>query len=262
MAETLGGPDLHLPLDVLLDLTLQSIFVELAFAIHAASATADRAAGFVWGGGFEIPIVRPRTFSQGLWLRLTARRFTAARGFARSNPSRRAGYWTVTASLALYAAGDYAGADRAFAEAGRAATYDRGLSLAATGEYALALAYFEAVLFVDPADADARFNRDLVAAKVPDVVGESNAIDGVAANAVADGPSEAVASERDLIQAKSVAIQLSILDPRVKSMTAASESWLTTLEDEPALYLKRRIKAEYQRRQDLGLANPPEDTAW
>ena len=164
--------------------------------------------------------------------------------------------------VALYAAGDYAGADRAFAEAGRAATYDRGLSLAATGEYALALAYFEAVLFVDPADADARFNRDLVAAKVPDVVGESNAIDGVAANAVADGPSEAAASERDLIQAKSVAIQLSILDPRVKSMTAASESWLTTLEDEPALYLKRRIKAEYQRRQDLGLANPPEDTAW
>lgn len=53
--------------------------------------------------------------------------------------------------VALYAAGDYAGADRAFAEAGRAATYDRGLTLAATGEYALALAYFEAVLFVAPA---------------------------------------------------------------------------------------------------------------
>ena len=34
------------------------------------------------------------------------------------------------------------------------------------------------------------------------------------------------------------------------------------LADEPALYLKRRIKAEYERRQDLGLANPPEDTAW
>lgn len=164
--------------------------------------------------------------------------------------------------VALYETGDYAGADAAFAAAGRRATYDRGLSLAATGQYALAVAYFEGVLFVDPSDADARFNRDLVAAKVPDVVGESNAIDGVAANAVADGPSDAGASERDLIQAKSVAIQLSILDPRVKSMTAATQSWLATLEDEPGLYLKRRIKAEYQRRQDLGLANPPEDTAW
>ncbi len=164
--------------------------------------------------------------------------------------------------VALYETGDYEAADAAFAAAGRRATYDRGLSLAATGEYALAVAYFDGVLFVDPADADARYNRDLVARLVPDVIGESNEIDGVAANAAADGPSDAGASERDLIQAKSVAIQLSILDPRVKSMTAATESWLTTLEDEPALYLKRRIKAEYQRRQDLGLANPPEDTAW
>lgn len=164
--------------------------------------------------------------------------------------------------VALYETGDYAEADAAFAAAGRRATYDRGLSLAATGSYALAVAYFDAVLFVDPSDVDARFNRDLVARLVPDVIGESNEIDGVAANAVADGPSDAGASDRDLIQAKSVAIQLSILDPRVKSMTAATEGWLATLEDEPALYLKRRIKAEYQRRQDLGLANPPEDTAW
>lgn len=164
--------------------------------------------------------------------------------------------------VALYETGDYERADAAFAETGRRATYDRGLSLAATGSYALAVAYFDGVLFVDPADADARYNRELVATMVPDVIGESNEIDGVAANAVADGPSEATASSRDLIQAKSVAIQLSILDPRVKSMTAATEGWLATLEDEPALYLKRRIKAEYQRRQDLGLANPPEDTAW
>ena len=164
--------------------------------------------------------------------------------------------------VALYDEGDFAGADRAFAASGRRATYNRGLSLAATGNYAEALAYFDAVLFVDPSDADARFNRDLVAEKVPDVIGESNAIDGVAANASTDGPSDAVATSRDLIQAKSIAIQLSALDPRVKSMTQATEGWLATLEDEPALYLKRRIKAEYQRRQDLGLANPPEDTAW
>ena len=164
--------------------------------------------------------------------------------------------------VALYDTGDYAAADRAFAGSGRQATYDRGLTLAATGDYPQAISYFDAVLFVDPADVDARFNRELVAKKVPDVIGTSNEIDGVAANASTDGPSDANPTSRDLIQAKSIAIQLSALDPRVKSMTAASESWLATLEDEPALYLKRRIKAEYQRRQDLGLANPPEDTAW
>ena len=65
-------------------------------------------------------------------------------------------------------AGDYAEADAAFAAAWRRATYDRGLSLAATGSYALAVAYFDGVLFVDPSDTDARFNRDLVARLVPE----------------------------------------------------------------------------------------------
>ena len=52
---------------------------------------------------------------------------------------------------ALHAAGAYADADRAFAEAGRVATYNRGLTLAATGNYALSRAYFDAVLFANPA---------------------------------------------------------------------------------------------------------------
>ena len=87
---------------------------------------------------------------------------------------------------ALYLAGDYAGADAAFVKTGRSATYNRGNTLAALGEYALAVDYFEAVLFADPADVDARFNRDLVARLVPDVVGDSNAIDGIAANIQAE----------------------------------------------------------------------------
>lgn len=163
--------------------------------------------------------------------------------------------------VALYRAGNYAEADRAFQEAGRAATYNRGLSLAATGNYALSVAYFDAVLFVDPADQDARYNRELVAKLVPDVVGESNDIDGVAANVEA-AESDAVATQRDLLQGLTLSEQVSVMDPRVDKAIAASEGWLTTLPDEPGLYLKRRIRAEYERRQDLGLANPPEDTAW
>ena len=144
--------------------------------------------------------------------------------------------------VALLEAGDYREADEAFAKTGRTATYNRGLSLAATGDLALAVAYFDAVLFANPSDRDARYNREFLARFVPDIVGESNEIDGVAANVEAP-QSDAVASSRDIL-------------------TAATTGWLETLADEPALYLKRRIKAEYERRQDLGLANPPEDTAW
>ncbi|MDN3712671.1 hypothetical protein QWZ10_14640 [Paracoccus cavernae] len=75
--------------------------------------------------------------------------------------------------VALYRAGDYAAADAAFAEAGRSQTYNRGLSLAAVGEYPLSVAYFDAVLFVNPADAEARRNRELVLTMYPPHQGDS-----------------------------------------------------------------------------------------
>ncbi|MCB8836364.1 hypothetical protein [Aurantimonas sp. VKM B-3413] len=164
--------------------------------------------------------------------------------------------------VALFEAGHYGEADKAFAAAGRLATYDRAMSLAGLGDYAGSVAYFDAVLFADPADADARYNRELVATKVKPVIGESNSIDGIPATAPSDGPSQSAATKRDILKQLTLAEQRGVMDPRVKRMTAATTGWLATLEDEPALYLKRRIKAEYERRQDLGLANPPEDTAW
>ncbi|MDY8110073.1 hypothetical protein U0C82_13075 [Fulvimarina sp. 2208YS6-2-32] len=163
--------------------------------------------------------------------------------------------------IALYQSGRYEAADRAFRASGRNATYNRGMSLAATGDYALSVAYFDAVLFADPADEDARFNRDLIARLVPDVVSESNKIDGVAANVLTE-ESKAQPTKRDILEGLTLQETRSIMDPRVERMTAATEGWLATLADEPALYLKRRIRAEYERRQDLGLANPPEDNAW
>ncbi|MER0239064.1 hypothetical protein [Fulvimarina sp. MAC8] len=163
--------------------------------------------------------------------------------------------------IAKFEAGAYEEADDFFAEAGKQATYNRAMSLAALGDYALSVAYFDAVLFVDPADEDARFNRDLIAQRVPDVVSESNEIDGVAAT-VETEESKAQATERDILETQPVLAQRSILDPRVERITAATEGWLETLPDEPAIYLARRIRAENERRQDLGLANPPEDNAW
>ena len=167
----------------------------------------------------------------------------------------------MSRGVALYRAGDYQLADKAFAEAGRAATYNRGDTLAATGQYALAVAYFDAAIFADPSDADARYNRDLVAKRVPPVVGESNSIDGVAATVLTD-KSDAATTAREIPKAKSLAPQFAVVRPRTGSATVASTDWLATLPDDPGVYLKLRLKAEQERRQDLGMANPEEDTAW
>ncbi|NDV85353.1 hypothetical protein GTW51_01415 [Aurantimonas aggregata] len=167
----------------------------------------------------------------------------------------------VTRGVALFEAGDYAAADDAFREAGRAATYNRAMSLAALGRYDESVAYFEAVLFLDATDADARFNRDLVARFVDPVIGEANTIDGIAATA--DAP-DADAAQPDQAPPSTLTLaeQRSVVRPRTGQAVAASEAWLTTLADDPGLYLKLRLKAEQQRREDLGIANPPEDTAW
>ncbi|MFD2441238.1 hypothetical protein ACFSS8_16135 [Paracoccus kondratievae] len=79
----------------------------------------------------------------------------------------------VEKGVALYRAGQYDRADKAFAASGRSQTYNRGLSLAAIGNYPLSVAYFDAVLFSNPADAEARHNRDLVSAMYPPARGES-----------------------------------------------------------------------------------------
>ncbi len=167
----------------------------------------------------------------------------------------------VSRGVALYRAGDYRGADEAFAKAGRVATYNRGNTLALTGNYPLAVAYFDAALFADPSDADARTNRELVAKLVPPVVGESNSIDGVAATVLTD-QSDAAITARQIPKAKALAPQFAVVRPRTGSATVASSDWLATLPDDPGIYLKLRLKAEQERRQDLGMANPEEDTAW
>ena len=74
-------------------------------------------------------------------------------------------------------------ADADFARAGRSQTYNRALSLAATGDYPLAVAYFDAVLFANPADSQARDNRAVVDALVEGVVGQANAAGRIAATA-------------------------------------------------------------------------------
>ncbi|MFG6083584.1 hypothetical protein ACEUZ9_005302 [Paracoccus litorisediminis] len=157
--------------------------------------------------------------------------------------------------VALYRSGDFAGADAAFAVAGGSQTYNRGLSLAATGDYLLSKAYFEAVLFSNPADAEARANRDLVAAMVPPESGDSLVPGRIAASGGLGpgGPQEnttagvlAIHWKRD-VEARGI---------------AASDDWLASIGDDPGEFLRLRLQAEHDRRAALGLIRPAEGDPW
>ena len=148
---------------------------------------------------------------------------------------------------ALHAAGDYAAADRAFAEAGRVATYNRGLTLAATGNYALARAYFDAVLFANPADSQARDNRAVVDALVEGVVGQSNQAGRIAATATGGPPVERFSADHR---------------PLDEGGRVAGDDWLATLPDDPGEFLRLRLADTHARRVAQGLTAPEAGDPW
>lgn len=158
--------------------------------------------------------------------------------------------------VALYRSGDYASADEAFAEAGRSQTYNRGLSLASTADYPLSVAYFDAMLFADPADADARANRDLVAAMYPPERGDSVAPGRIAG---AGGLQSSQAPIADALANASGPEWERKLD---RKGIAASDTWLETISDDPGEFLRLRLLAEYERRAGLGLIRPAEVDPW
>ncbi|SMO43230.1 hypothetical protein [Paracoccus laeviglucosivorans] len=157
--------------------------------------------------------------------------------------------------VALYRTGDYAGADAEFAAAGRTQTYNRGLSLAGMGQYPLSRAYFDAVLFANPTDAQARANRDAVNALIPPDTGDS-IVPGRIAGAGGLGP----AGPTPMTTSGVLMINWK-RDVEARGI-AASDDWLATLSDDPGEFLKLRLKAEYDRRAALGLIRPAEGEPW
>lgn len=161
---------------------------------------------------------------------------------------------------ALYDLGRYREADDTFRRIGRRVTYNRGNSLAATGDYALSAAYFDAVLFANRFDADARHNREVVGALVPPHQGEAVGRGRIRAHLDAQGV-EVAAFDADNPHVPVVAsddIRKSV-DART---LAASEDWLETLDDAPGEYLQKRLLAEYDRRRALGRPAPQEASPW
>lgn len=161
----------------------------------------------------------------------------------------------VERGVALYRAGDYARADTTFAKSGRSQTFNRGLSLAATGEYPLSVAYFDAVLFVNPADAGARRNRELVSTMYPPNQGTSVAPGRLEGHGTL-GPSEQTEqSAAGLLDPGTM--------PKVEARgIVASDEWLATISDDPGEFLRLRLRAEYDRRAGQGLIRPHEAEPW
>lgn len=157
--------------------------------------------------------------------------------------------------LALYRAGDYAHADAALADAGRGQTFNRALTLAATGRHALSVAYLDAVLFAVPGDAEARGLRDLIDRMVPKVRGDSvapgrlAAVGGLGPDGAAGG---ALASTPDPEWKKPIEARGFV----------ASDSWLETITDDPGEFLRLRLEKEYERRAGVGLIRPAEGERW
>lgn len=158
--------------------------------------------------------------------------------------------------LALYREGDFAAADAAFADAGRSQTFNRALTLAATGKHALSVAYFDAVLFVAPADAEARRLRDLVGAMVPRTRGDSDAPGRLTGHGGRSGDGDT--SPWGWPGTPDAAWQRKITARGV----GASEAWLETISDDPGEFLRLRLEKEYERRTALGLVRAQEAEPW
>lgn len=162
---------------------------------------------------------------------------------------------------ALYRAGNYGEADAVFADIGRGATYNRAATLAATGDYALSRAYYNAVLFADRWDGEARANRDLVAALIEPVVGEAMGHGRIAVR-LAESGATARDFDPDDPSAPTVIAGQRLRRPVDARAVHADIGWLDTLADAPGDYLQRRLSAEYERRVETGLAHPPEADPW
>lgn len=152
--------------------------------------------------------------------------------------------------VALYQAGDYTAADDAFRQAGRGSTYNRGLSLAATGVYPLARSYFDAVLFANPADSQARENRNAVNALIPPNLGDANAAGRIAATAIAIPGGSPVDEIKRLGR------------PLDAGRRVADAAWLAALPDDAGEFLRLRLEEEHKRRLAMGLTPPEEGDPW
>ncbi|SNR75915.1 hypothetical protein [Puniceibacterium sediminis] len=173
----------------------------------------------------------------------------------------------ATRGAALYELGRYAEADSAFEAVGRSATFDRGLTLAMTGDYPLSVAYFDAYLFSNRFDEGAQRSRAAVARLIVPVVGEAMGHGRIRAVLNASGlTTEAFDPENPeltLMSSERNAARRSIKRGVDNERTlSAGDDWLDALADAPGAYLQSRLEAEMERRRVNGTAAQQEADRW
>lgn len=169
-------------------------------------------------------------------------------------------YWK---GIALYRQGRFEESAEIFRAAGKAGFYNRGNALAMLGRYSEAVAYYDAVLFYEPTDEDARANRALVDALVEKAEIQTAAQgrilpQGAPKDARTDGRTQG---------GSGIAYSAADEQEKVRHVFSgqaimASREWLATLTDEPGRYLKLRIAAERERRLRLGMGVSAEGDQW
>lgn len=80
------------------DLTIQSLYIELGAALRFVDTVRT---SFGWGLGFEVPLVLPKHFSQGIWLRFGVRHFRAAHSQRDLGVTAAPAEWLPHVSLAM-----------------------------------------------------------------------------------------------------------------------------------------------------------------
>lgn len=165
---------------------------------------------------------------------------------------------------ALYRMGRFEEAAANFREAGKSAFFNRANALARLGQYSEAVAFYDAVLFYNPDDHDARANRELVSALIDKsgniplngkfIPEDAELKVGSASSKEDRRPSDYLYIWADNIRYKSVF--------RSGQIVSASEEWLESLMDDPGRYLKLRVAAEHERRKQAGTAMPSGNDPW
>lgn len=106
------------------------------------------------------------------------------------------------------------------------------------------------MLFGNPADSQARENRNAVNALIPPNRGEANAAGRIAATVIATPGGSPVDEIKRLGR------------PLDEGRRVADAEWLATLPDDPGEFLRLRLEAEQNRRLSMGLTAPEVGDPW
>lgn len=190
-------------------------------------------------------------------------------------PMLREDEWS---GVAAYRAGDFDAAAAFFAKAGEPGAFNRGNAHAMAGSYAAALVAYDAAIILNPEDSAARINSDIVTELyagtklegVPLRFERKEREGETVAAPVAQGGARAQGQGDDATNTGTSFDMPAILSSGVRRVPkifddkyiAANDRWLSSMQDEPGVYLRARLAEEKKQRDAAGVSPVEEVGAW